>query len=68
MGHGVEVMLDVVAVVECDGVVSAGHTIVGHAIGRASSLWIDKEVLAPAHDKLQLTHSTHACSLHYSPY
>lgn len=47
MALGVKVVLDVVAIVEGGGIVRAGHTVVGHAIGAAGTLWIYEDVLAP---------------------
>ena len=48
MGPGVQVMLDVVAIVEGDGIVAAGNAVVRHAIGAARGFRVDKHVLAPA--------------------
>ena len=42
-------VLDVVAVIEGDGIVATGRAVVAHAIGTAGGFWIHKQVLAPAH-------------------
>ncbi len=48
MALRIEVMLDVVAIIEGDGIVRASHTIVGHTVGAARIVWVYKYVLAPA--------------------
>ena len=48
---GVEVVLNVVAVIECDGIVSTGHAVIRDGIGTARSFWIDEDVLTPAHKR-----------------
>ena len=47
----VQVVLNVVAVVEGDGIVRGGQAIVCHAIRAARTVWIDEDVLAPVHRK-----------------
>ena len=51
---GVKVVLNVIPIIECDGVVSTGHAIVRDGIGTARSFWIDEDVLTPAHKRLWL--------------
>ena len=61
---GVEVVLNVVAIVECDGIIRTGHAIIRDGIGTARPFWIDEDVLAPAHKRLLVeaigAHGTHA--------
>lgn len=56
MALRIEVMLDVVAIIEGDGIVRASHTVVGHAIGAARLVWVYENVLAPA------SHTSRSCS------
>ena len=48
---GVEVVLNVVAIVKCDGIVSTGHAIICDGIGTARTFWIDEDVLTPAQEE-----------------
>ena len=42
-------MLDMVAIIECNRVVATANAVVCHAIGTARRLWVYKNMLAPAH-------------------
>ena len=46
--HRVEVVLNVIAIVECGAVVASRDAVVGHAVGAPGVLWVDEHVLAPA--------------------